>query len=584
MRAALVLVCALVFGVRGVRAYEVVLEKGAFVFPRGAWTAVATTPVLGEQLIGSTSSIDTSDGVTQNAPPTPGEVRLAPFGALHVTRTTSLKSGSESSSPHETFVQTRVAVVLLGAFSTENHRASGTQQPTHVAIEVFAGTGGYANANSSESESETIRVATCELRLDETTRLFLAADSGNAACTASAAAVENDLITAENAGDVPSPPVDNANDVTMTRIELALPASSKYPLEYAVVTRVTMRLLRSDDDDENQQPVALVVSGVALVSRNDLVTLAWSWLERATRCASSVRNDLFAKCGGDDASITSMDLWQNINVDTLVNGCCDAISAYADASCSCALRIVNGSSAFSTSSAVSLTRQYDTTTMDAAVASLGTICFGKERNDDERGTSSCVSASATLAATRAVVLERVGDGVLSDETVSAGSVYDQGLDWDQGNESGGNQVAAQAGQPVSPSDEYAAFLDWLDGETDSNSFEDEKNEVSDANDTRNTGAASVSRSDAEMNVSERIQGSSSERDGTLAKQAIFGGFFYQVFYGVCAFAAVSFLGFVSVALRNRKNRQQLLGSTGALLDSDGDVYRLVARRRAGDGG
>ena len=58
----------------------------------------------------------------------------------------------------------------------------------------------------------------------------------------------------------------------------------------------------------------------------------------------------------------------------------------------------------------------------------------------------------------------------------------------------------------------------------------EKNEVSDANDTRNTGAASVSRSDAEMNVSERIQGSSSERDGTLAKQAIFGGFFYQVFY------------------------------------------------------
>ena len=166
------------------------------------------------------------------------------------------------------------------------------------------------------------------------------------------------------------------------------------------------RVAGGSDDAETHSRHTLAVNTLALLSRDDLVDLAWSWLARATQCASGLRTELVSKCDvGKEGAKFSGDAFsfsenaKGLTVNALVNGCCAAVASYADAECGCALEVAEGLAPFFFSREESaMARNED---VDAAAATLEALCFGGQKDDAEQKTS-CVSSSATLAATRAV--------------------------------------------------------------------------------------------------------------------------------------------------------------------------------------
>lgn len=561
MRTAFVLVCALVFGVGGVTtdAYEVIIENGVVVTPR-VWSATATTPALGA--LSSTTLTNDGDNNAVSLNAIPGEVTLAQGGALRVTRT-SWNTGDSFSAPENS--ETRVVVVVLGASELESMEVS---QPTHLAIDVFA-------VYSGDIDVSPTRVTTCTMRLDENTLVWRVAEANDetdfVSCTAAETLPENNTDASLTA-----PP-------TMTRVEIVLPATYLYssiprPL---FVTGVDLRVESDSSEDENSnseissRPLRFIARGVALASRSDLVELAWSWLARATKCASSVRQEVILKCGEDEESETESswqllsNLFLNVDVEKLLNGCCDAIETYTDASCSCALQIVNGTNMFADST---ISRgMHDAETMDTAVRSLDALCFGGA-NDE---ASSCLASSATLKATRGVILERKGE---SSESSMGSDVYDSVLDRDILTVyKPATEVRAQAG--VSPTDEYAAFLNWLDGDGD-NEMRSDSDGIGNALSVASSSTTASLESSDDQNAS-RLNAQSK---ATNAKDSIKSGLFYDVVFSVSAFAVACLIGLVAVLNKKRLRKKRSAESTDDFfLDADGDVIRLVARRRQEEG-
>ena len=114
------------------------------------------------------------------------------------------------------------------------------------------------------------------------------------------------------------------------------------------------------------------------------------------------------------------DATNRVTVDALVNGCCAAVAAHADAGCACALEVAEGLAPFDYTSARAPSAMARSDAVHAAVATLEALCFGGKGDtpNDARDAvhdelehdaydaatqkpTSCVASSATLAATRA---------------------------------------------------------------------------------------------------------------------------------------------------------------------------------------
>jgi hypothetical protein len=219
------------------------------------------------------------------------------------------------------------------------------------------------------------------------------------------------------------------------------------------VEEIALVAVPSDDAETYEPRHTLAVNTLALLSRDDLVDLAWSWLARATQCASGLRTELVSKCdvGKEGATFFSNENAKGLTVDALVNGCCAAVASYADAGCGCALEVAEGLAPFlfgrraSSPGESAMARNDDA---HAAAATLEALCFGEK--DAEQKTS-CVSSSATLAATRAVALENVQEEEPKSKarTRAFSSSSSPGTGTSQGS---------------SPEErEYVAFKRWLDG-------------------------------------------------------------------------------------------------------------------------
>ena len=203
---------------------------------------------------------------------------------------------------------------------------------------------------------------------------------------------------------------------------------------------------------------------------------------RATLCASSVRADIMSQCEFDSTYVSDVGLdatfpetitetANRVTVDALVNGCCAAVAAHADAGCACALEVAEGLAPFffagaRQASARAPSAMARSDAVHAAVATLEALCFGGKGDAPnleydaydaaKKKPTSCVASSATLAATRAVALEGVPPQDRSEPGTTSG---------------GSTHIAASAfASSSSPSPgtspeekEYAAFLRWLDG-------------------------------------------------------------------------------------------------------------------------
>jgi hypothetical protein len=463
MRGSLVLACALVFGgasVENAFAYEVVIEQGRIVAPR-FWVATATTPALVQA--SSSSSATSADGaLTASSSPTPipGEVTLAPGGALRVTRT---RFGSTAED-----VDTRAVVVLLDARGSD---PSTTAAESSITVDVY---GTRAHPTTAEKVEDSALLTSCLLRFHAKTRSWrvekkdevreneLASgptttdDAYARTCTASV--IVNDSVVNELApsGSTATTPT------TTTRVEMSVDPNRGTARIVAVEFRA---------DPVSASPTTFIAQGIAFASRMDLVELAWSWFARATNCATSLRNDIVSKCSSATAADSSViENLYAVDVDRLINGCCSAVEAFINSGCFCAFAIVQGSPAFDVNARSSMSRSYDVEAMDDAVESLQTLCFGRPESpprstlqddyeavkmDLESGGSSdggsCINTSATLAATRLVVLEDATSGsVPYEQTVVSSSVDAQA-------------EAKKNSDIVSAEEEYDAFLRWLDG-------------------------------------------------------------------------------------------------------------------------
>ena len=138
-------------------------------------------------------------------------------------------------------------------------------------------------------------------------------------------------------------------------------------------------------DDDATTPARVVAKEITLLERGDLVDLAWSWLARATLCASSVRTDIMRQCDVEptvtySGDATFGDATNRVTVDALVNGCCAAVAAHADAGCACALEVAEGLAPFDYTSARAPSAMARSDAVHAAVATLEALCFGEGRH------------------------------------------------------------------------------------------------------------------------------------------------------------------------------------------------------------
>jgi hypothetical protein len=490
LRSALLAACAFAACVSPATAYEVLVSEGV-VAPR-KWVAVASSPALGAG--------DGSD-VAAPVPPVPGLITLAPGGALRVTRV-------RPSAPAEREPRTedvRAAVLTLGAVSEFDRPTSGWTLRVDVrSVEtvegvVSAARGGEENAanlaNLTRAVKTVERVVTtsCLLRRGSRGAWEVKKDgsvNSERTCTARRGDVffsQSETKSAEETRFVAAGAAEQKNhdegthDETETRIEIALgtdvwnsrrdlhaiPSPFTSPrVENLHTKRVAARRVEEialvavpSDDAETYEPRhTLAVNTLALLSRDDLVDLAWSWLARATQCASGLRTELVSKCDvGKEGAKFSGDAFsfsenaKGLTVNALVNGCCAAVASYADAGCGCALEVAEGLAPFffgrraSSPGESAMARNDDAR---AAAATLEALCFGEK--DAEQKTS-CVSSSATLAATRAVALENVQEEEPKSKarTRAFSSSSSPGTGTSPGS---------------SPEErEYVAFKRWLDG-------------------------------------------------------------------------------------------------------------------------
>ena len=364
-------------------------------------------------------------------------------------------------------------------------------------------------------------------------------------------------------------------------------------------------------DDDATVPERVVAKEITLVSRGDLVDLAWSWLARATLCASSVRADIMSQCEFDSTYVSDVGLdatfpetitetANRVTVDALVNGCCAAVAAHADAGCACALEVAEGLAPFffagaRQASARAPSAMARSDAVHAAVATLEALCFGGKGDAPnleydaydaaKKKPTSCVASSATLAATRAVALEGVPPQDRSEPGTTSG---------------GSTHIAASAfASSSSPSPgtspeekEYAAFLRWLDGGANaaadtSAGFERTSSGSDDL--ARDRGSASLG--DRVTNATNATTKTNVTKGGQRQTKTIPS---WRV--AVAALVVVAALLAAVVVLRcviaERARRRRgdgsfaranLCSEHAALALENGDEVRLVARRRAGGG-
>jgi hypothetical protein len=340
------------------------------------------------------------------------------------------------------------------------------------------------------------------------------------------------------------------------------------------------------DDAETHSRHTLAVNTLALLSRDDLVDLAWSWLARATQCASGLRTELVSKCDvGKEGATFSGDAFsfsekaKGLTVDALVNGCCAAVASYADAECGCALEVAEGLAPFFFSREESAMARNDD--VHAAAATLEALCFGGQKDDGEQKTS-CVSSSATLAATRAVALENVQEEEPKSKarTRAFASSSSPGTGTSPGS---------------SPEErEYVAFKRWLDG-ADATPLSSTVVDA-DPDDVVTFGVegeadAGGSESDAQENANaSRTKSPNGRRDEDEDEKKNAFLFFVAlvVLASVAALITLAFFFRRRVFARGCRRDDLFLARANASDDAafaleNGDEVRLVARRRADAG-
>ena len=643
LRSALLAACALATCVDHFAAgVEVLVSEGRVVAPRD-WVAAASSPAL--------SAFD-GQGDPEPVPSVPGLIALAPGGALRVTRARAFREDG-ARDPSE---DVRAAVVTLGAVPESDPESEPSSLRVDVrSVETVEGVvrasfGLGVNDEGEESGETKTAVKTVERRVTTACALRrgargaweVARDGSERTCTAKRFAVRGDASAEESAAD----DADATEGVRKyaTRVEIILDnllnlknlknamnaeeperpnatvsKASAVSTKRVVSRRVDEIAVVAVDDRHATVPKRggrIVAKEITLVSRGDLVDLAWSWLARATQCASSVRADIMSQCEFDSTHIgrdiqrldATFPKETAITVDALVNGCCAAVAAHADAGCACALEVAEGLAPFffapasASASARAPSAMARSDAVHAAVATLEALCFGGKGDAGEnleydafasaakKKPTSCVASSATLAATRAVALEGVTPQDRSEpgttSTTSEGSTH----------------IAASAfASSSSPSPgtspeekEYAAFLRWLDGGA---------NAAADASagfERTSSGSDHLARDRGSASLGDRVTNATTRTNATKGGQrktkTIPSGWRVAVVVVVASVVVVALLAAVVVLRRVIAERARLprrgdgsieranvCAEHAALALENGDEVRLVARRRAGGG-
>lgn len=636
LRSALLAACALATCVDHFAAgVEVIVSEGRVVAPRD-WVAAASSPAL--------SAFD-GQGDPEPVPSVPGLIALAPGGALRVTRARAFREDG-ARDPSE---DVRAAVVTLGAVPESDPESETSSLRVDVrsvetvegVVRASFGLGGDEGEESGETKAavktvERLVTTACALRRGARGAWEVARDGSERTCTAKRFVAGDDESAEES--------VDATEGVAYaTRVEIILdnflnlknlknamnaeeperPNATAFGHKRVVSRRVDEIAVVAVDDDATvpKRVKRIVAKEITLVSRGDLVDLAWSWLARATQCASSVRADIMSQCEFDSTYVSqhvglsdaTFPKETAITVDALVNGCCAAVAAHADAGCACALEVAEGLAPFffapasASASAKPLpSAMARSDAVHAAVATLEALCFGGKGDAYDAANlehdaydaarkkpkpTSCVASSATLAATRAVALEGVTPQDRSEpgttSTTSGGSTH----------------IAASAfASSSSPSPgtspeekEYAAFLRWLDGGANaaadaSAGFE----RTSSGSDhlARDRGSASLGDERDVTNATTRTNATKGgqRKTKTIPSRRV------AVVVAVASVVVVALLAAVVVLRRVIAERARLprrgdgsieranvCAEHAALALENGDEVRLVARRRAGGG-
>ena len=624
LRSALLAACALATCVDHFAAgVEVLVSEGRVVAPRN-WVAVASSPAL--------SAFD-GQGDPEPVPSVPGLIALAPGGALRVTRARAFREDETRDPPEDV----RAAVVTLGEVPESDPESetwslrvdARSVETVEGVVRASFGLGGDEGDESGETKTavktvERLVTTTCALRRGARGAWEVARDGSERTCTAKRVAVPSGA-DASAALAVPSAASATDGVAYATRVEIVLGPQQNLNLppnatSASVSTkRITSR--RVDEiavvavDDDATTPARVVAKEITLVSRGDLVDLAWSWLARATLCASSVRTDIMRQCDVEptvtySGDATFGDATNRVTVDALVNGCCAAVAAHADAGCACALEVAEGLAPFDYTSARAPSAMARSDAVHAAVATLEALCFGgkgdtpnerdayayDELEDDaydaatkKKEPTSCVASSATLAATRAVALE----GVPPRDT-SKGSTHTAA------------SAFASSSSPfpgTSPEEkEYAAFLRWLDGGANAaaETTEGFERKSSGSDLARDQGSAFGDRAslgDRVTNATNATTKTNATKGGRRKTKTIPSSRVAVAALVVVAalLAAAALLVALVVSRRviaERARRRRGDGSIAranvcaehaALALENGDEVRLVARRRAGGG-
>ena len=498
LRSALFAACAFATCVAPATGYEVLVSEGRVVAPRN-WVAVADAPALGV-------------GVGSDAAAAPGLITLAPGGALRVT---SARASAPEARAGE---DARAAVVTLGALASFDHDEGSKSLRVDVrSVEtveaLVARSDATPGATSVVSKTvDRLVTASCALRRDARGAWAVVRDGSERTCTA-----ERSFPTDTSAaGATKKGGAAGEDSLAATRVEVALgllhpnlrtDATHMKTLSLSPTKRVASRrvdsvaLVAVNEDERFSSSTALVVREVALLDRGDLVDLAWSWLARATHCASSVRADVARECGVGDwenwktEHALSVDIASGgLTADALVDRCCAAVGAHREAGCGCALEVAEGLAPSFFPDARTLNGDGPSAMvrpnagLAAAVATLEAVCFGgaasgddtaraaraddgrepeeeneRRRNENDpdsgdadaaRRAASCVASSATLAATRAVALEAVMTGTATTTTRAFSASSEASPE--------ASPLATSAKESPEQK-EYAAFLRWLDG-------------------------------------------------------------------------------------------------------------------------
>ena len=624
LRSALLAACALATCVDHFAAgVEVLVSEGRVVAPRN-WVAVASSPAL--------SAFD-GQGDPEPVPSVPGLIALAPGGALRVTRARAFREDETRDPPEDV----RAAVVTLGEVPESDPESetwslrvdARSVETVEGVVRASFGLGGDEGDESGETKTavktvERLVTTTCALRRGARGAWEVARDGSERTCTAKRVAVPSGADESA-ALAVPSAALVTDGVAYATRVEIVLGPQQNLNLppnatSASVSTkRITSR--RVDEiavvavDDDATTPARVVAKEITLLSRGDLVDLAWSWLARATLCASSVRTDIMHQCDVEptvtySGDATFGDATNRVTVDALVNGCCAAVAAHADAGCACALEVAEGLAPFDYTSARAPSAMARSDAVHAAVATLEALCFGgkgdtpnerdayayDELEDDaydaatkKKEPTSCVASSATLAATRAVALE----GVPPRDT-SKGSTHTAA------------SAFASSSSPspgTSPEEkEYAAFLRWLDGGANaaaetSAGFERKSSGSDLARDRGSAFGDRASLGDRVTNATNATTKTNATKGGRRKTKTIPSSRVAVAALVVVAalLAAAALLVALVVSRRviaERARRRRGDGSIAranvcaehaALALENGDEVRLVARRRAGGG-